>query len=76
MTITVAQMRAARSLLGWTQEELAVASGMASVSIRNIERGAKAARATSLQKIEDALVKAGIVLSGRTGVGMKHDTAR
>lgn len=74
MTITVAQMRAARALLGWTQEELAVASGMASVSIRNIERGAKAPRATSLQKIEDALVKAGIVLSGHTGVGMKHDS--
>ena len=54
------QIRAARALLGWKQTDLAAASGVAEISIKNIERGATDARGSTLGKIEAALQGAGV----------------
>src|SRR5215813_10431031 len=59
--ITLWQIRAARALVGWKQDDLAKASKVSIISIRNIERGATDPRATTLAKIQRALDKAGVV---------------
>jgi transcriptional regulator with XRE-family HTH domain len=69
--ISGAQIRAARALIGWKQSELASASGVSEISIKNIERGATDARASTLAAIQTALGKAGVVFleSGDTRDG-------
>jgi len=59
--ITAAQIRAARALIGWKQTDLAVASGLSEMSIKNIERDATDPRASTLLKIQEALEAAGVV---------------
>jgi transcriptional regulator with XRE-family HTH domain len=59
--ITAGQIRAARALIGWKQAELAVASGISEISIKNIERGASDPRSSTLAAIQSAFQKAGVV---------------
>ncbi|WP_454813803.1 helix-turn-helix domain-containing protein [Labrys neptuniae] len=59
--ITPAQIRAARALVGWKQTELAQASGVSEISIKNIERGVTDAKASTLAAIQDAFRAAGVV---------------
>ena len=59
--ITPAQLRAARAMLGWKQTDLAAASGVSEISIKNIERGATDARTSTIGKIETAFTSAGIL---------------
>ncbi|MDZ5448920.1 helix-turn-helix transcriptional regulator [Labrys sp. ZIDIC5] len=59
--ITPAQIRAARALLGWKQVQLAEASGVSEISIKNIERGATDAKASTLASIQEAFRGAGVV---------------
>lgn len=59
--ITPAQIRAARALLGWKQTQLASASGVSEMSIKNIERGITDARASTLGSIQQAFLEAGVV---------------
>ncbi len=59
--ITPNQIRAARALLGWKQTDLARESGIAEISIKNIERGATDPRASTLVKIESAFTEAGVI---------------
>lgn len=60
--ITPAQIRAARALIGWRQADLAERSGVSEISIKNIERGATDAKASTLSAIQDAFRKAGVVI--------------
>jgi transcriptional regulator with XRE-family HTH domain len=60
--ITARQVRAARALLGWTQRELAEASGLSLAVVNNIEREATSGRASTLRKLQSALEEAGIQL--------------
>lgn len=55
------QIRAARALLGWKQTDLAKASGVSEMSVKNIERGATDPRASTLKALQEALEKAGVV---------------
>ena len=48
-------VRTARIALGWTQEELARQTGLASVQINRIERGKREVRITTLLRLMDAL---------------------
>ncbi len=48
-------VRAARLARGWTQEELAHRSGLASVQISPIERGKREVRITTLLRLTRAL---------------------
>jgi DNA-binding XRE family transcriptional regulator len=59
--ISPAQIRAARAILGWTQVELARASGVSEISIKNIERGATDPRSSTLNAIQSAFLTAGVV---------------
>lgn len=59
--ITSAQIRAARALIGWKQSDLARESGISEISIKNIERGATDPRSSTLDAIQTAFDKAGLV---------------
>lgn len=61
IVITPAQIRAARALIGWKQTDLAVASGVSEMSIKNIERGVTDARGSTLQALQRALEDAGVI---------------
>jgi DNA-binding XRE family transcriptional regulator len=59
--ITAAQIRAARALIGWKQTDLAAASGVSEMSVKNIERGVTDPRASTLNAIQKAFEEAGIL---------------
>ena len=70
------QIRAARSLLGWSQVQLAEQAGVAHMTIRRFETGTGpvSGKIESLVRIQDALEKAGIVFQGEDaqfGVGVR-----
>ncbi len=58
--ITPAQIRAARALLGWKQTDLAERARVSGITIKNIERGATAARSNTLGKVLSAIEGAGV----------------
>lgn len=60
------QIRAARALLGWSQEDLSRFSGVSLTTIRRIEPGDGPIQASDdvRQKINSALSKAGIIFIG------------
>lgn len=58
--ITPAQIRAARQLIGWKQADLAAASGVSEISIKNIERGASDPKGSTLAKIQAAFLAGGV----------------
>ena len=61
--ITVAQLRAARGLVGWSQARLATASGLALSTIKRMEASEDLLRGTAenVWKVEQALENAGVV---------------
>jgi len=59
--ITRAQIRAARALIGWTQTDLAQASGVSQVAIKNLERGSTDPRLSTFSSIQAAFDQAGII---------------
>jgi predicted transcriptional regulator len=59
--ISPAQIRAARAMIGWKQTDLASAAGISEMSIKNIERGTTDPRSSTVQAIQTALEKAGVV---------------
>ena len=62
MTLTAAQIRAARALLGWNQTELATASGIAVGSVKNIEGGMTEPNSKTVTALQKALEGAGVIL--------------
>jgi len=57
-----AQIRAARGLLDWRQEDLANASGVGTATIRRIERSKKVTGyASTLVRVQEAFEQAGIL---------------
>lgn len=79
--ITPRQIRAARALLGWKQTDLARASGVSEISIKNVERGATDARGSTLGKIQKAIEDAGVEIipsggasiAGGAGLRLRRD---
>ncbi len=60
MTITTAQIRGARGILGWSQQDLTDRTDISTTSIGSIEKGATKARASTLKIIRAAFEGAGI----------------
>jgi transcriptional regulator with XRE-family HTH domain len=60
--ITIAQIKAARALLGWPQRQLASETGISLGTIKNIESGVQDPRGSHLAAIERAFSRAGVVL--------------
>lgn len=58
---TPAQLRAARALLNWSQDELGTKAGVSPVTIRLIETEKTDPKRSTLIAIQIALAKAGIV---------------
>lgn len=58
--ITPRQIRAARALLDWSQQELADSAIISLNALARLERGAVDPRTSTLSAVEKALVEAGI----------------
>jgi transcriptional regulator with XRE-family HTH domain len=72
--ITPQQCRAARGLLGWTQQLLADKAQIGVVTLRQFELGVNIPRRATLQVIERALEDAGVGLirqNDHGGVGVR-----
>jgi DNA-binding XRE family transcriptional regulator len=61
LVISRAQIRAARALVGWSQADLAQASGVSQVAIKNLERGATDPRMSTISSIQAAFDHAGVM---------------
>ncbi len=69
--INARQIKAARALLDWSQEDLAAASGLSIATIRKIESGAMSPRDKTMGSIVSALEEANIEFTTPDGVRLK-----
>jgi transcriptional regulator with XRE-family HTH domain len=72
------QVKAARSLLGWTQRELAEKAGVSEIFINRLERGERQGRLRQLQKLSTALLEAGVTFNSAAdgfGIELKGESA-
>ncbi len=76
--LTASQCRAARSLLDWTQQELADAARIGVATIRQFEGGATEPRHATLAVLKQALELAGIefIDENETGEGVRFRKPR
>ncbi len=74
--ITKEQCRAARGLLGWTQQDLADHAGMSKTAINNFERGTNEIRSESQFAIREAFERSEIEFVGDYGVQKTRDTVK
>jgi predicted transcriptional regulator len=58
--ITSRQIRAARALLGWSQQQLADSAIVSLNAVARLENGAADSRISTVQAVQKALVKAGV----------------
>ncbi|MGY6709023.1 MAG: helix-turn-helix transcriptional regulator [Rhizobiaceae bacterium] len=65
------QVKAARALLGWSQADLALASGVSEPTVKRLEcrEGLLGGRADTGDKIVNALEEAGIIIVEQNGQG-------
>ncbi len=71
--ITARQIRAARALLGWSQQQLADKAIVSVNALARLERGKVDPRLSTLAAVEKALTKAGIefISGGGKGEGVR-----
>jgi transcriptional regulator with XRE-family HTH domain len=67
--INSAQCRAARGLVGWSQQNLADAAGLGIVTVHQFEAGTSEPRRATLQVIRQALERAGVEFIDENGGG-------
>jgi transcriptional regulator with XRE-family HTH domain len=70
LPISAAQCRAARALIGWSQDQLASSSGVSKATIANFETSLRLPQGRTLQEIKTALERVGIEFIGQEGVKM------
>lgn len=66
--ITHLQVKAARALLEWSQEQLAEAAQISQPTLKNFERGASVPKVSTLMSIKNALEREGIKFTEDNGV--------
>jgi predicted transcriptional regulator len=71
LKVSIRQLKAARALIGWSQEELASAADVSLPTIKRLEatEGWLAGRQTTAHNIRSALEKAGIEFIAENGGG-------
>lgn len=71
--VTPRQIRAARALLDWSQQELADKAIVSLNALARLERGAVDPRMSTMAAVEKALTKAGIefISAGEKGEGVR-----
>ena len=74
MTITTAQIRGARGILNWSQQDLSDRTGISTTSIGAIEKGSTQPRESNLAIIRKAFEKSGIEFTPGSGVRLKDET--
>lgn len=74
--ITIEQCRAARGLLGWTQQDLADASGLSKTAINNFEKGHSDIKNESLRAVRMAFESADIEFTGTDGLRKRAENIR
>jgi predicted transcriptional regulator len=67
--LTPAQCRAARALIGWSQQDLAGNAGVGTVAIHQLESGTSQPRRSTLEVIKRALEKGGVEFIAENGGG-------
>jgi predicted transcriptional regulator len=67
--ITAAQCRAARGLVGWSQQDLAREAGVGTVAIHQLESATSQPRRATLDVIKRAFEKAGVEFIDENGGG-------
>ena len=60
--ITARQIKAARALLGWSQQELADRAIVSLNALTRLERGQVDSRQSTVRSVESALIKGGVEL--------------
>jgi transcriptional regulator with XRE-family HTH domain len=69
--ISASQLRAARALLGWSQEKLAEKAHLPFASLLDYESGARAMQADTAARLKHVLEQAGVVFAeDETGVSL------
>lgn len=74
MQITADQCRAARSLLNWTQDELAKSANVSRATIADFESNTRQPITNNLRSIADSIFAAGVDLipeEGNAGIGVR-----
>lgn len=71
--VNASQIRAARALLDWSQEDLAKATGLSIATIRKIESGHISPRDKTMQAIVDAMEQEKIEFTPPMGVRLKSN---
>ena len=74
--LTIEQCRGARGLLGWTQQDLADASGLSKTAINNFEKGHSDIKTESLRAIRTAFERADIEFLEQDGLRKKSDAIK
>ena len=72
MSITTAQIRGARGILNWSQQDLAQRTGISATSIGAIENGQTTPRESTLSTIRKTLENSGIEFLGFEGVRVQN----
>ncbi len=80
MTVSVAQLRAARALLGWSREDLSKRSGIAPRTLARLEGPDAEPHAATISAVINALESAGVEFipenGGGAGVRMRQPSAQ
>ena len=71
--ITVEQIRAARGLLGWSQDDLSARTGISKATLTNIERRLNKPRQDTIHAIQTSLEESGIEFIEGPGVRLASD---
>lgn len=75
MSLTPEQCRAARALLGWTQDELAARAELSRGTVRGFERGQHSLHRSTARALRQVFEEEGIVLLGPDesgGIGVRR----
>jgi predicted transcriptional regulator len=67
--ITPAQCRAARGLIGWSQQDLAKKAGVGTVAVHQLESGTSQPRRATLDVVKRAFETAGVEFIDENGGG-------
>ncbi len=76
MGITTAQIRGARGILNWSQQDLAQRTGISATSIGAIENGQTTPRSNTLATIRKTFEDSGIEFIGKDGVRLRTGDVR
>ena len=71
MSFSAAQCRAARALIGWSQDDLSIASKVAKATVANFEVGRRAPYARTLDDLREALESVGVEFTNGGDPGVK-----